>query len=247
MKGVKNAMSMYTTGEIARLCGVSVRTVQYYDTRGILCPSQLTDGGRRLYSDADLQRLKVICFLRSIDLPINTIGELLSEDDPGSVIALLLSQQEQALKEEISQRQEKLKLLEDLQREIRSAKDFSVESLGDIAMQMENKKKLRRMRITMLAVAIPLEIIEIGTLVLGIKTGLWWPFVTGIILEIAGAIWISRYYFRSVAYICPQCHHVFKPGFKEMFWARHTPTTRRLTCPECGHKGFCVETWGGAS
>ena len=31
-------MSKYTTGEIAKLCGVSVRTVQYYDERGILTP-----------------------------------------------------------------------------------------------------------------------------------------------------------------------------------------------------------------
>lgn len=44
-------MSKYTTGEIAKLCGVSVRTVQYYDTRGILTPSELTEGGRRLYSE----------------------------------------------------------------------------------------------------------------------------------------------------------------------------------------------------
>ena len=42
-------MPKYTTGEIARLCGVTVRTVQYYDSRGILTPSELTDGGRRLY------------------------------------------------------------------------------------------------------------------------------------------------------------------------------------------------------
>lgn len=42
-------MSKYTTGEIAKLCGVSVRTVQYYDTRNILTPSELTEGGRRLY------------------------------------------------------------------------------------------------------------------------------------------------------------------------------------------------------
>ena len=41
-------MSKYTTGEIAKLCGVSVRTVQYYDTRNILTPSELTEGGRRL-------------------------------------------------------------------------------------------------------------------------------------------------------------------------------------------------------
>ena len=43
-------MSKYTTGEIARLCGVTVRTVQYYDRRNILNPSELSEGGRRLYS-----------------------------------------------------------------------------------------------------------------------------------------------------------------------------------------------------
>lgn len=36
---IKNPDGLYTTGEIAKLCGVSVRTVQYYDTRGILIPS----------------------------------------------------------------------------------------------------------------------------------------------------------------------------------------------------------------
>lgn len=48
-------MSKYTTGEIAKLCGVSVRTVQYYDTRGILAPSELSEGGRRLYSEDDFK------------------------------------------------------------------------------------------------------------------------------------------------------------------------------------------------
>ena len=32
---------------------------------------------------------------------------------------------------------------------------------------------------------------------------------------------------------------------KEAFWANHTPTARKLTCTACGHKGFCVEAWGG--
>lgn len=57
-------MSKYTTGELAKLCNVTVRTVQYYDKRGILIPTELSEGGRRLYSESDLQRLKVICFLR---------------------------------------------------------------------------------------------------------------------------------------------------------------------------------------
>ena len=52
---------------------------------------------------------------------------------------------------------------------------------------------------------------------------------------------LSRYYYRGVAYICPHCHHIFKPAMKEMLWANHTLNTRKLTCPKCGVKSFCVE------
>ena len=97
-------MSKYTTGEIAKLCGVSVRTVQYYDTRGILVPNELSEGGRRLYSEEDLKRMKIICFLRELDLPINSIGELLSEEHPEDVIGILLGEQEKALSEEIDRK-----------------------------------------------------------------------------------------------------------------------------------------------
>lgn len=235
-------MSKYTTGEMAKLCGVSVRTVQYYDTRSILTPSELSEGGRRLYSEDDLRRLKVICFLRSIDLPINTIAQLLSEAHPENVVGLLLEQQAQALREEINQQQSKLQILESLQQELKLMNRFTVESIGDIAYRMENKKKLRRIHITLLAVGIPLEIIEYATLILGILKGVWLPFIFGMLIAILGAIWISRYYFRNVAYICPECHQVFQPRLREAFWARHTPQTRRLTCPQCGRKGFCVET-----
>ena len=74
-------MSKYTTGELAKLCGVTVRTVQYYDTRGILSPSELSEGGRRLYTDDDLRQLRIICFLRDMGLPIDAIGQLLAEEE----------------------------------------------------------------------------------------------------------------------------------------------------------------------
>ena len=48
-------MSKYMTCEIAKLCGGSVRTVQYYDTRNILIPRELSESGRRLYSEEDLK------------------------------------------------------------------------------------------------------------------------------------------------------------------------------------------------
>ena len=236
-------MSKYTTGEIAKLCGVSVRTVQYYDTRGVLMPSELSDGGRRLYSEEDLGKMKVICFLRELDIPLGSIAQLMKEDDPASVISILIEQQTKSIESEIRQKQEQLSTLSELEKGLRKIEHFSVESIIDIANLMENKKKLRKVRITMLAVGIPTEIIEIGTLILGITKGIWWPFAIGVAITIAAGIWISAYYFGKVSYICPKCHSVFRPSFKEAFFANHTPTTRKLTCPHCTHKGFCVETY----
>ena len=126
----------YTTGEIARLCGVTVRTVQYYDARELLCPSELTEGGRRLYSEEDVRRLQVICFLRELGLSINVIGQLLKEEDPGSVIDLLLSQREQELTEEIQQKQSQLDRLTALQQGLKASPGFSFESIRDVAHVM---------------------------------------------------------------------------------------------------------------
>ena len=234
-------MSRYTTGEIAKLCSVTVRTVQYYDTRGILVPTELSEGGRRLYSDADLRRMKIICFLRELGLPIDSISQLLSEDDPGSVISLLLEQQKQALTEEIGERQQKLDKLETLRRELKGFETFSVEFIGDIAYTMSNKKRLKRIHRNMLLSAIPLGIIQWTTIVVALVTGIWWQFPVYAAIAVPYGILLSKCYFGHVACLCPQCHTVFRPSLKEAFWARHTPTTRKLTCASCGHHGFCVE------
>ena len=239
-------MSKYTTGEIAKLCGVTVRTVQYYDSRRILTPSELSEGGRRLYSEEDLQKLQIICFLRELDMPISAISQLFEEVHPEKVIDILLQQQETELKQEIRQRQSKLEKLQQLQKGLRAVEHFSVESIGDVAKIMENKKKLRRLRINIVVMALVVEVIEVGTALLWALQGIWWPFAfVGVPVLIGLGLWISAYYFRNVDYFCPECHQIFKPRFWKAFWAHHTPTTRKLTCPICGHKGFCVDVYGG--
>ena len=243
MSQTNQRSNLYTTGEIAKLCGVSVRTVQYYDDRGILTPSALSEGGRRLYSEEDVRRMHIICFLREVGLPINSISALLHEENPGSIISILLEEQEKTLREELSERQTKLELLEGIKRELREIERFSVESIGDIAHMMKQKQELKKMRWTMVLTGLPVTALQLTAIILGITHGLWWTLAIWAAVAIPWGILISRYYFRHVAYICPQCHEVFRPKLKETFWAYHTPRMRRLTCPACGRKGLCVEVY----
>lgn len=235
--------NLYTTGEVAKLCGVSVRTVQYYDDRGILIPSTLSEGGRRLYSEEDLKRMRIICFLREVGLPINSISALFAEEKPESIISLLLEEQEKTLRDELAERQTKLELLENIRRELKEIDHFSVESIGDIAYMMKQKSNLKKMRWMLVLTGIPVTALQWAAIILGIVHGLWWTLAIWGAVAVPWGIWGSIYYFRHVAYICPECHEVFMPAFKEAFWAYHTPRMRRLTCPKCGRKGLCVEVY----
>ena len=238
-------MSKYTTGEMAKLCGVTVRTVQYYDTRGILVPSELAEGGRRLYSEEDMKRMKIICFLRELDLSIDAISQILKEEHPEKVISLLIEQQESVLSDAITEKQEKLERLHELKNGLKEKEDFSLETIGDIAVIMEGKKKLKKMRLMMILTGLPVTALQWFSIFLWIVKGIWWPFVIWALVAVVWGTLVIRYYFEHVKYICPECHEVFKPTLKEAFWANHTPNTRKLTCTACGHKGFCVEVWGG--
>lgn len=236
-------MSKYTTGEVAKLCGVSVRTVQYYDSRNILVPSELSEGGRRLYSDADVKRMRIICFLREAGVPINRIGELFGEEHPEKVISVLLDQQEKALRDEIAEGEKKLNIVETVKRELKEIPNFSVETIGDIAHIMKQKNKLTRMRWVMLLTGIPVSALQWTSIILWITHGLWWLFVIWACVATVWGTAVSCYYFGHVNYICPECHEIFVPRLKEAFFAYHTPKMRRLTCPQCGHKGLCVEVY----
>ena len=240
--GGENAMSMYTTGELAKLCKVSVRTVQYYDSRDILKPSQLSEGGRRLYSEEDLRKMQIICFLREMDLPINAIGELFREEHPEIVIALILSQQQQSLEKDVEEKRAQLVRLEGLQKQLKTIDHFSLESIGDIAKIMHNKEKLRKLHTVLLATAIPFGIMEWTSIALWIIQKIWWPFAVYSLLFIPYLIWLVGYYLRRTAYICPECHQVFQPKKRDFFLSSGNFTARKLTCPCCGRRGYCVET-----
>ena len=236
-------MSNYSTGEMARLCGVSVRTVQYYDTRGVLSPTELSEGGRRLYSEEDLSKMKIICFLRELDFSLDAIARLLCEENSKEVIALLLEEQRAEVLGELRKREAQLEKIEALSSFLSKDEKFSLKSIGDVAHVMKQKSKLSKMYTLMLLTGIPLAALQVTSIVLWITSGLWWLFAIWAAIAVPYGIGMSCYYFKRVAYICPDCHEVFVPRFREAFWAPHTPRTRKLTCPKCSHRSYCVETY----
>lgn len=66
-----------STGDLARRTGTTLRTVRFYEEAGLLEPSTVGKGGRRLYTDADLQKLGLIADLRELDLSLEEIRQLL--------------------------------------------------------------------------------------------------------------------------------------------------------------------------
>ena len=72
---------MKTVQEIARLAHVSVRTLHYYDTIGLLKPSVVTASGYRLYDDEALERLYLILLFRELELSLKDIQSILDAPD----------------------------------------------------------------------------------------------------------------------------------------------------------------------
>lgn len=71
-------MTMFRIGELAKLAGVTPDTIRYYEKQQMMDHEVRTEGGFRLYSENDLQRLKFIRYAKQLGFTLETIRELLS-------------------------------------------------------------------------------------------------------------------------------------------------------------------------
>ncbi len=237
-------MSRYTTGEMAKKCGVSVRTVQFYDAKGLLPPSELTEGGRRLYSESDLTGLRLILTLKSLGLSLDTIKGVLKSEAPGKVLFLLLGEQLKLLDGEIKEKQAQLEAIRAIMASVSEKDAISVNSIRGVENMMKSRKGLRRIHGTMLAVGLIMDALQLGAAALWIFRGVWLPFAAGMPIVIALGALMVRAYYKNTAYICAECGETFKPSLARFIFSAHTPKTRKLTCEKCGHTGYCVEVLG---
>ena len=68
-------------GEVATRTGLSLRTVRYYDSVGLVVPSGRTEGGFRLYTEPDVQRLLLIRSLKPADFSLEQLEEIVTLRD----------------------------------------------------------------------------------------------------------------------------------------------------------------------
>ncbi|KQS60768.1 transcriptional regulator [Geodermatophilus sp. Leaf369] len=71
----------HTVGELARLAGVTVRTLHHYDRIGLLTPSGRTSAGYRVYDVPDVDRLQRVLLYRGLGFGLEEIGALLDDPD----------------------------------------------------------------------------------------------------------------------------------------------------------------------
>src|SRR4051812_11179596 len=80
MTGAAEVGAALTVGQVAEWFGVTVRTLHHYDEIGLVRPHR-TGAGYRVYTDADLERLRHVVVYRRLGFSLEEIGPLL--DAPG--------------------------------------------------------------------------------------------------------------------------------------------------------------------
>ena len=88
-------MDNYSVKKLAKLAGVSVRTLHLYDKMGLLKPSVRTEARYRLYGEKELLRLQQILFYRELDFPLKEILDIL--EDPAFDLIQALEGHKKAL------------------------------------------------------------------------------------------------------------------------------------------------------
>ncbi len=69
----------HTVGAVARMAGVTVRTLHHYDQIGLLAPSGRSAAGYRRYGDADLEQLQRILFYRELGFGLDQIRHVMTD------------------------------------------------------------------------------------------------------------------------------------------------------------------------
>jgi len=87
----------YSVGEVSKITGLSIRTLQHYDNIGLLTANRSSDNNRRYYTQHSFQKLEYIVFYKALGISLKEIQELLKQDKVDLEIQELLNYQKTLL------------------------------------------------------------------------------------------------------------------------------------------------------
>jgi len=111
----------YSSGDLARATGATVRTIRFYEEQGLLPPSLVSGGGHRRYTAEDLDKLRLIADLREVGLPLSEIRAVLELRGGCRTATEFAERFERALTAQLEKAQRRIERLRRVKAEIEEA------------------------------------------------------------------------------------------------------------------------------
>jgi len=137
-----NSNEFYTTGEFAKKAGVTIRTIRYYDSKGILKPSYTNNLGYRYYSDEDFIKLKKILALKYLGLSLDEIISTEKCDYKKEDMMNSLKLQKSIIKNKMNNMKVVLNAIETAEFSMNENSNMKWEEAIDVIKSLESEKEL---------------------------------------------------------------------------------------------------------
>ncbi len=137
-----NSDEFYTTGEFAKKAGVTIRTIRYYDSKGILKPSYTNNLGYRYYSDEDFIKLKKILALKYLGLSLDEIISTENCDYKKEDMMNSLKLQKSIIKNKMNNMKVVLNAIETAEFSMNENSNMKWEEAIDVIKSLESEKEL---------------------------------------------------------------------------------------------------------
>ena len=130
---------LWKVGDLAKLTGLTLRTLRFYDQIGLFSPSGHSDSGHRLYNQADLSRLQQILSLKELGLSLEEIKSVVTGGhfSPLQIVSLQITR----LKETIQMQQKLLAGLESVSELMLLKQPVTVEDFTKLLEMMKKSQE----------------------------------------------------------------------------------------------------------
>lgn len=136
----------WKVGDLAKLTGLTVRTLRFYDQIGLFSPSGQTESGHRLYNESDMSRLQQILSLKELGLSLEEVKSVLAGEqyEPLEIVTMQIAR----IKEQIKLQHKLLEQLEHVSKLMQGKAPLTVEDFTSLlqAMKMRHEKLVAERR-----------------------------------------------------------------------------------------------------